>query len=140
MFGKLVAITGDVGEIDLGISTKDRQLLIENVEIVIHSAATLDFQASLKPTVHINLLGTRRVMDLSQQMKNIKVTFFFLFHSIKNQIFFFLQSMVHVSSAYVNAYMLEAEEKLYPAPQEAEKLIDLVNTLSDEAIAELTPK
>jgi alcohol-forming fatty acyl-CoA reductase len=50
--------------------------------------------------------------------------------------------MVHVSSAYVNAYMLDAEEKLYPPLEEdqAQKLIDLVNTLSDDAIEEVTPK
>jgi alcohol-forming fatty acyl-CoA reductase len=73
IFGKLKPIAGDVGENDLGISPKDRQTLIDNVDVVIHSAATLDFQASLRPTVEINLLGTRRVTELCQQMKNIKV-------------------------------------------------------------------
>lgn len=73
VFSKLIAIAGDVGEENLGISPEDRQRIIENVNCVIHSAATLDFQANLKPTVTINLLGTRRVMELCQQIKNIKV-------------------------------------------------------------------
>jgi alcohol-forming fatty acyl-CoA reductase len=47
---------------------------------------------------------------------------------------------VHISSAYVNAYMLDVEEKLYPCHEKAEKLIDLINTLSDDALDELTPK
>lgn len=73
VFSKLIAIAGDVGEENLGISPEDRQRIIDNVNCVIHSAATLDFQANLKPTVTINLLGTRRVMELCQQIKNIKV-------------------------------------------------------------------
>lgn len=72
-FSKLVAIAGDVGEEELGLSLKDSQTLIENIDIVFHSAATLDFEAGLRSTVTINLLGTRRVVELCSKMKNIKV-------------------------------------------------------------------
>lgn len=120
IFKKLIAVAGDVGEEDLGLSSVDRQLLINNVNVVIHSAATLDFQASLKPTVFINLLGTRRVMQLCQEIKN-------------------LTSMVHISSAYVNAFLLETEEKLYPAPDDAEKIIQLANSEDEKELDLLTP-
>jgi fatty acyl-CoA reductase len=119
-FKKLIPITGDVGEERLGLSDTDRQTLINNVNVVIHSAATLDFQQPLKPTVFINLLGTRRVLELCAEIKN-------------------LSSMVHVSSAYVNSYLLKTEEILYPAPEDAEKIINLAQTLNDEALNELTP-
>ena len=46
----------------------------------------------------------------------------------------FLQALVHVSSAYVNSYITEVEEKLYPAPDDPEKVIHLAETLSDEAL------
>lgn len=121
IFEKLIPVSGDVGEEDLGLSPADRALLIDNVNVVVHSAATLDFQAALKPTVNINLLGTRRVMTLCSQIKH-------------------LASMVHVSSAYVSSFDLEAHEQLYPAPENAEKVIDLVETLNDAALEELTPK
>ncbi|KAF4521759.1 hypothetical protein B566_EDAN010025 [Ephemera danica] len=49
VFSKLVAIPGDVGEEGLGLSDADRKRLIESVSIVFHSAATLDFEASLLP-------------------------------------------------------------------------------------------
>lgn len=52
-------MTGDVGQENLGLSNHDRQKLIDNVNVVIHSAATLDFNETLRPTVNINLLGTR---------------------------------------------------------------------------------
>lgn len=120
IFRKLIPITGDVSEENLGISPSDRNILIDNVNVVFHSAATLDFNESLKPTVTTNLLGTRRVMQLSNEMKNLK-------------------SMVHVSSAYVNSYLLDCEEILYPAPENAEKVIDLATSLSIEALLELQP-
>lgn len=72
-FKKLVAVAGDVGEDDLGLSQQDRQTLINNVHIVFHSAATLDFEAGLKPTVKINLLGTRRVVQLASECRNLQV-------------------------------------------------------------------
>lgn len=34
----------------------------------------------------------------------------------------------------MNAYLLETEEIIYPAPENAEKVIDLATSLSDEAL------
>lgn len=68
-----MAVAGDVGEENLGLSEEDKQLLRDNVNIVFHSAATLDFEASLKTTVNINLLGTRRVVGLCKTITNFKV-------------------------------------------------------------------
>lgn len=120
-FSKIVAIEGDVGLEHLGISPADREKLIENVNVVFHSAATLDFFQSLKETTNINLRGTRRVVELCQQLRH-------------------LDALVHVSSAYVNSYITEVEEKLYPSPDDPEKIIQLSETLSDEALKELEPK
>jgi fatty acyl-CoA reductase len=75
IFHKLVAVSGDVGEENLGLSPDDRRLLTENVDVVFHSAATLDFEASLRPTVTINLLGTRRVVQLCKEAAHLKVSF-----------------------------------------------------------------
>lgn len=120
IFKKLFAVAGDVGEDNLGLSEADRKMLASNVNVVIHSAATLDFQASLKPTVLINLLGTRRVMQLCQEIKN-------------------LVSMVHISSAYVNSFLLETEEILYPAPDDAERVIELATSKDEKELNALTP-
>lgn len=120
VFKKLIAVQGDVGEPNLGLSPADRQKLVDNVHVVIHSAATLDFTESLRSAVDINLLGTRRVMELCAELKH-------------------LASMVHISSAYVNAFLNETEEILYPAPDLAERVIDLAHSLSEEALREMTP-
>lgn len=75
IFKKLVAVSGDVGEENLGLSPADRRLLTENVNVVFHSAATLDFEATLRPTVTVNLLGTRRVVQLCKDTAHLKVGF-----------------------------------------------------------------
>ena len=75
IFKKLVAVSGDVEEENLGLSPADRRLVTENVDVVFHSAATLDFEATLRPTVTINLLGTRRVVQLCKDAAHLKVGF-----------------------------------------------------------------
>jgi fatty acyl-CoA reductase len=73
IFQKLVSLAGDVGEENLGLSPADRRLLTENVNVVFHSAATLDFEATLRPSVNINLLGTRRVVELCKEISHLEV-------------------------------------------------------------------
>jgi len=72
-FSKLVPLAGDIGEDNLGLSNADRKLLIENVSIVFHSAATLDFETGLRPAVQINLQGTRTVVELCKSLPKLKV-------------------------------------------------------------------
>lgn len=77
-FSKLVAIAGDIGEENLGLSDTDKKLLVDNVSIVFHSAATLDFETGLKTAVQVNLRGTRSVILLCQTLPKLKVrTFLF---------------------------------------------------------------
>lgn len=68
-----------------------------------------------------HIFDRSRIMELCHQVKKLK-------------------SVVHVSSAYVNSYLLETEEILYPAPTDADKLIDLVNKSTDEELEKLTPR
>ncbi|VVD02618.1 unnamed protein product, partial [Leptidea sinapis] len=55
VFSKLVPIAGDVGSERLGLRPEDRQLLTNDVNVVIHSAATLDFEENLKPTAMVHV-------------------------------------------------------------------------------------
>lgn len=121
VFNKVFPIAGDVGEESLGMQLKDRQQLAEKIDVIIHSAATLDFGESLKTTVNINLLGTRRITEFAKECRQLK-------------------ALVHVSSAYVNSYLLETKEIIYPLPMKSEALIETVNTLSPEKLEEKTPE
>ena len=66
---------------DLGLSPPDRIMLIENVNIVFHLAATVRFNEPLNVAVNINAKGTARVIQLCKELKNAI-------------------SVIHVSTAY----------------------------------------
>lgn len=48
--------------------------------------------------------------------------------------------MVHVSSVYVNSFLLKTTEQLYEKPADPEEIIKLVQTTSDEELERITPQ
>ncbi|XP_066593248.1 uncharacterized protein [Prorops nasuta] len=118
---KLIPVAGDVGEENLGLSSVDRLTLVEHINVIFHSAATLDFEADLKSTTNINLLGTRRVVQLAQEVRSLK-------------------ALIHVSSAYVNSALLEVNEIVYPPPTNVEVFLQMIETVSNDELIENTPK
>lgn len=57
----MIPVAGDVGQDNLGLSDTDLQTLKEKVNVIFHSAATLDFGDTLRTTIDINLLGKQWV-------------------------------------------------------------------------------
>jgi fatty acyl-CoA reductase len=60
-------------ELGLGLSPSDRQMIEEKVSVVFHCAATISFDDTLKNSVIMNVRGTREVMLLARNMKQLKV-------------------------------------------------------------------
>lgn len=56
------------------MSEKDRQKLIENCQIIFHAAATVRFDEKLKLALAINVNGTKEIMTLSKQIKDLVVS------------------------------------------------------------------
>ncbi|KAH9423286.1 hypothetical protein DERP_003564 [Dermatophagoides pteronyssinus] len=98
-FDKIHAINGDITAKDLGISIEDRQKLINEVNIVFHSAATISFDGILQKFIQQNIDGTDSILRLCMKMKQLK-------------------SIVYVSTAYGNCHLKEIEEKIYPIVQD----------------------
>ncbi|HXY46046.1 MAG TPA: HAD-IB family phosphatase [Acidimicrobiales bacterium] len=63
--GRLTTIAGDVGRDGLGLDDGGRRTLA-SCDIVIHSAATVSFDAPLDGAVEVNLLGPSRVAETLQ--------------------------------------------------------------------------
>lgn len=57
--------------------------MINSVNVVIHSAASVDFSATMIEALNINVLGTLRVFELCKKLKN-------------------LNNFVQISTCYVN--------------------------------------
>ena len=77
VFKPCEVITGDIGAHDLGLSDNDRKKLIEEVEYVFHSAATVRFDEPLKRAVLLNVRGTKLMMELAEKMKQLKASILF---------------------------------------------------------------
>lgn len=118
---KIVPICGDITLPELGISPADQQRLAQTVSVVFHSAATVKFDEALKLSVTINILGTKRLVNLCHSMMN-------------------LEALIHVSTAYCNCDRYEVKEKIYPPPYDPENIIQAMEWMDDELIQTLTPK
>lgn len=62
-----------MGAENLGLSEKDRIILVNEVNIVFHFAATLRLEANLPDAIIQNTLGTLRLMQLCKEFKQLKV-------------------------------------------------------------------
>lgn len=66
-------MSGDCVLPELGIDAHTRQVLKENVNIVFHVAATVRFDEKLKLALGINVIGTREMMFLAREIRNLQV-------------------------------------------------------------------
>ncbi|EZA60709.1 hypothetical protein DMN91_002292 [Ooceraea biroi] len=117
---KIIPVAGDVTEPELGISAADQDMLIRSVSIVFHSAATVKFDEALKLSVTINMLGTKRLIQLCHRMRNV-------------------EALIHVSTAYCNCDRNDVAEEIYPVGREPEQVIALTKWMDDKMVEELTP-
>lgn len=72
-FKKVVPLTGDLYTEGLGLSSNDLSLLIDNVSVVFHMAATLKLEANLRDAVEQNTAGTATILDVAKKIKNLAV-------------------------------------------------------------------
>ncbi|XP_033362643.1 putative fatty acyl-CoA reductase CG5065 [Bombus vosnesenskii] len=115
VLSKVYPVKGDVSLPDLGLSREDRNLLLEKVNIVFHSAATVRFNEPLHVAVNVNTKGTARVIELWSELK----------HPI---------SFVHVSTAFSNANLHEIEEKVYTTSLNPSDVIDICDKFDKTSI------
>uniref|UniRef100_T1H269 Fatty acyl-CoA reductase n=1 Tax=Megaselia scalaris TaxID=36166 RepID=T1H269_MEGSC len=112
---KVIPICGDITSEQLGISEKDQALLCKNVSVVFHSAATVKFDEKLKLSVQINMLGTKRLVELCHRMLS-------------------LDALIHVSTAYCNCDRSDVSEILYAPPYNPDDIISLINWLPEDML------
>ena len=110
---KLIAIKGDITQINLGISNDDYNLLKNNINIIIHCAATIDFNERIDHALDLNVFGSIKVLDLAKQCK-------------------YLKSMVHISTCYANCNRKEGwiDEILYDLKLNPKELIQKIQSMN----------
>jgi len=70
---KIKAMEGDLGVPGLGLSDENKSILFDEVSIVFNGAASLRLEAGLKDAIRHNTTGTKYVLDLAVEMKNLVV-------------------------------------------------------------------
>jgi len=118
---KITAVIGDCCLPNLGIDMQYMNIMKNEVNIVIHSAATVRFDEQLRKAVKINVIALQDMLKMSQEMSNLK-------------------AFVHISTAYSNcAGRKVVDEIFYKPPISGDNLLQLVNSLDDDYIERITP-
>lgn len=73
---KVVLVEGNLLDENLGLTQKQINQLIEEVDVVIHCGATVRFTEPLDVATKINVRSTRDVLNISKQMPKLKVRIF----------------------------------------------------------------
>lgn len=110
---RVKVVEGNLLELDVGISEQDRYEIIENVQIVLHSAADVKFDETLQKLLLVNLRGSREIFKLAEQISN-------------------LEAVLHVSTAYSHCPRNHIEEKFYEPPCDPSYMIALAERIQDE--------
>lgn len=126
LLDKIVLVSGDIAEPQLGISEQDMKIMTSDpsLSIVFHSAATIKFDEPLRVSVKLNLQATRNMINFCRKLQN-------------------LVSFCHVSTAYANADISGdqwIEEKLYPMKERPEQLIDMAELMDEQLMQTLKHK
>ncbi|XP_051885037.1 fatty acyl-CoA reductase 1 isoform X1 [Pristis pectinata] len=118
---KVVAVSSELTQPELGLSQADKELLISCINIVFHCAATVRFNETLKDAMQLNVVATRQLLVFAQLMKKLEV-------------------FIHVSTAYAHCNRKHIEEVIYPPPVDPKKLIEALEWMDDDLVQDITRK
>jgi fatty acyl-CoA reductase len=80
-------------------------MLTENLDLIINSAASINFDDPLQEAIKINYFGAQRILELAKECKNLEV-------------------LTHISTAYVNCNRSGfIEEKIYNEYEDADQIV-----------------
>lgn len=118
------AVQGDVGLPRLGLSNDDYARVTQEVNVIFHLAASINYREPIKRAIAYNVEGARAMLRLAKDCRQLK-------------------AFVHTSTCYVNSVLPEEEEaleKLYPFPYEPSKLLTDLEAMTDAQANAATPQ
>jgi alcohol-forming fatty acyl-CoA reductase len=102
----------------LALSEVHEALLISEVNVIFHCAASVRFEDPLKQAVNINVCGTLRLLQLAQKMKNLK-------------------AFSYMSTTFSQCYQNDLEEKFYPTNIDVLELIKKIEKMDPMCLEKL---
>lgn len=113
---KIIPVIGEITQQNFGLSCEDLARVTETTQIFFHLAASLKLEATLKPNIIMNLVGTKNTLELAKKIKN-------------------LTQLVHLSTAFCNVEPAIAEEKVYDFGHRPEDLINCAEWMDETTMA-----
>ncbi|KAI4312418.1 hypothetical protein MLD38_037228 [Melastoma candidum] len=129
MLSKLIPVAGDIMEPNLGIEDAEMMnRIIEEVDVIVHSAADTDFDSRYDAILRMNVVGTHRMLELAKNCKKLHV-------------------FMHVSTAFVNGttnglFLEELQESrqamlsMLDVDAEIKLAVDLTATLPESKVSQ----
>lgn len=118
---KVVPVSGDIMFDRLGLSDNDYNMVVAKTHLIVHMAATVNFDERLDVSVKMNVLGSMRVMAIAQKSPK-------------------LLAFVHMSTCYVNynrnGRHQVVRETIYPLPFDADDMCKFI-LAQDPALIQL---
>lgn len=118
MMKKITIVNGEISQPLLGLNEEELKYVVERTEIIIHLAASLKLEATLRPNILMNLTGTKNVIDIAKMVKNLLL-------------------MVHTSTAFCNVDHATVDEVVYEFPHRPMDLIRMAEWMSESAMAKI---
>ncbi|XP_058822913.1 fatty acyl-CoA reductase 1-like [Topomyia yanbarensis] len=105
---RIKVVEGSLEKRGLGLSPESLQYLQDNVNVILHIAATVKFDEEIIKAVSLNLGGTREALEIGKSCKK-------------------LESFIYVSTAYSNSYSEHIEERVYPLDIHPVKILENID-------------
>ncbi|KAJ8728682.1 hypothetical protein PYW07_006378 [Mythimna separata] len=117
-------VEGDMSQLKLGLADTDWDNITKEVNIIVHMAATVNFQEPLHISGITNVRGTRELLELGKQCHNLKL-------------------YSHISTAFVHATVprinTDVKEQFYPCPVAPDVFLDMIACIDEERLTSITP-
>ncbi|GAB0087094.1 hypothetical protein DMENIID0001_013670 [Sergentomyia squamirostris] len=120
LLDKLEAIEGDVCEPNLANKLIAQQCL-SDVSVIVHGAASVRFDDSLKKAININICGTKEILDFASTLIKLKC-------------------FLHISTTYCYPEHKFMEEKLYPPSADWKDILKVYENLDEDVLYTLEKK
>ncbi|OMJ67192.1 hypothetical protein SteCoe_35719 [Stentor coeruleus] len=118
---KIIPVSGDMLEKDLGLSKEEYLMLQKNLNIIINSSASVRFNQRLDQALQMNTLGTLKLVELAKQCHN--------FHAF-----------IQISTSYVNFDKNGwVQEKVYAYIENPQNKLNELLSIPIELLEKQTP-
>lgn len=115
---RIKVVEGNTRDLDVGLSNEAQAELCENVDIILHAAADVRFDNTLRELSLVNLRGTREMLRLAERCKKLIM-------------------FAYISTAFAHCVRSRVEEKFYGVPISPEQMIKIAEHFEKDPDSEV---